>query len=255
MALHELQQQFVEAIFGGGRDSIAGQVVSQGTLDARQRVGIYRNSVHGTLGKYLASLYPVCHALLGEQFFSHLADAYIDARPPDNPFLPEYGAEMEVFMQSHEYMQSVRWIADMARLEWARHRAWHGINQAGADFSRLANLSEEEQARVCFELPGSACLLESTFALQAVWMAHQPEDHPDKLPLEQIDLQQACQLLIWRSGRRLQQVSLTSTQFAFLHSVRQNLPLQALGEHYQEQLPGLLSQAIQQGWLISFHLV
>ncbi|MEZ5448437.1 MAG: DNA-binding domain-containing protein [Thiolinea sp.] len=249
MALEQLQQQFVQAIFGGDRQAIAAKVQAQGKLDALQRVGIYRNSVHGTLCKYLASLYPVCAQLLGEKFFAQLSDAYIDANPPASPFLPEYGGGMADFMHSHASMQSVRWIAEMARLEWSRHRAWHGVNQPVADFSRLATLSEQQQAAVCFQLPGSAQLLNASYALHAVWLAHQAEAHADKLPLEQIELHQACHLLIWRAGRSLHQVELSAIQSAFLQAVQQASTLSELGEQFQEQLPGLLTTAIQRGWV------
>ncbi|OQX15881.1 MAG: DUF2063 domain-containing protein [Thiothrix lacustris] len=253
MSLPELQQHFITAIFNRDqRDAAAALVKSHGTLDAAQRVGIYRNSVHGILWQYLESLYPVCQQLLGAAFFEAASDHYIDQQPPTRPFLAEYGAGFADFLAAHPALQQMLWIAEVARLEWARHQAWNAVNQPTADFSQLATLDAVQQARLRLELPASAHVLTSAYAIHAVWLAHQPEDAPEKVALEQLELHQIQHMLVWRAGRRLEQVLLEETAWKFLSAIRQANTLPELAEHFQAQLPALLLTAVQRGWVVSF---
>lgn len=253
MSLPELQHRLMEAIFDRDkREAAAILVKSHGALDAVQRVGIYRNSVHGILLQYLGSLYPVCQQLLGEAFFEAASDRYIDQSPPTRPFLAEYGAGFAAFLLQHPSLSGMPWIADVAHLEWARHQAWNAVNQAPSDFAQLAGLDEVQQESLALHTPDSAYLLQSDYAIHAVWLAHQPEDHSEKLPLERIKLQQPTTVLVWRTGRRLQQVLLSQSEWAFLTAIQQRVTFPELAEQFQEQLPALLMTAIRQGWLLSF---
>lgn len=253
MQLLELQQTFVKALFDRKYlPAMSAWVETQGNLIAEQRVGIYRNSVHGILVDYLGSLFVVTQQLVGEQLFEHLSDHYIDQQPPTSPFLADYGSGFSAFLHSHPALSTVAWIAEVAALEWARHQAWHAINQAASDFSQLAELDAEQQANLRFHLPHSAQLISSSVAIHSVWLAHQAEDHADKLPLESIQLATAESVLVWRSGRRLHQQLLTPVQTRFLQALQQARLLTQLTESFAEQLPALMSHAFQQGWILSY---
>ncbi|WP_051542939.1 putative DNA-binding domain-containing protein [Thiothrix lacustris] len=253
MSLPELQYRFINAIFDRDqRDAAAALVKAHGALDAVQRVGIYRNSVHGILLQYLRSLYPVCQQLLGDDFFEAASDRYIDQSPPTRPFLAEYADEFADFLHHYPALSTMPWIAEIARLEWARHQAWNAVNQPASDFAQLALLDAGQQEHLTLHTPNSAHLLQSPYAIHPIWLAHQPEDHPDKLPLERLQIQQASTVLIWRTGRRLQQVVLDKQAWDFLAAVQQRATLPELAERFQEQLAALLMNAVQRGWILSF---
>ncbi|MGB1255794.1 MAG: putative DNA-binding domain-containing protein [Thiolinea sp.] len=251
-ALRELQTAFASSIFTNDRKMFSEQVFAQGQLSAEQRIGIYRNSVHGILWQYLASLYEVCDQLLGEKFFEQLSDEFIDHHPPASPFLSDYGEQLPSFMRAHEALSDMPWISDIAAVEWARHAAWNDVNQPTVDFNQLAMLPPEQQLELRFRLPNSARLIRSPYATHAIWLAHQPEDHPDKQTLEDIQLQQATQLIIWRKGIELHQNSLSTEEWAFLHALQDNKTLAELSEEFAEQTGILLPTAIQNGWILSF---
>ncbi len=253
MSLPDLQSRFIAAIFDRKqRTGAAALVREHGELDALQRVGIYRNSVHGILLQYFGSLFEVTQQLVGERFFAQLSDEFVDHSPPTRPFLAEYGEGFPAFMRQHASLQSMPWLADVAQLEWARHQAWNAVNQPASDFTKIATLDEEKQLTLCFQIPQSAQLLQSPYAIHQVWGAHQPEDFPEKIPLERIRIHQQTYLLVWRAGRKLQQVELDEAGWQFLSAVRQGTALPTLTERFQEQLPVLLMNAMQRGWILSF---
>lgn len=253
-SLKQLQTDFSSAVFSEQRETIAAQVMAQGELSAAQRVGIYRNSVHGILWQYLASLYPVCNQLVGEKFFEGFSDLFIDQHPPNTPFLADYGAGFADFMRDHKAFATMRWIHQIAELEWARHCAWHATNQTPADFSVLGTLTEEQQLAIRFKLPDSMQLLHSPYAIHQVWLAHQPEDYAEKIPLQDIQLEQESYVIVWRKQRELHQIPLHQPEWAFLAALQQQPTLAELTQQFQEQTGSLLARAIQNEWIISFEI-
>lgn len=253
MHLPELQQHFISALFQRDQVATASTLVkTQGSLSSEQRVGIYRNSAHGILLDYLESLYPVCLELVGPEFFGRTAHNFIDQSPPTSPFLADYGTNFAAHLAAAPELQELLWIVDIAKLEWARHAAWHTVNQAGSDFADLDGLSEQQQTELRFQLPASAQLLQANSPIHSIWLAHQTEDYPNKLAFEAINLQQVEQVLVFREQRRLHQISLSADDWQFLVAVQKQATMEELAETFAEQLPWLFSAAMQNGWLHSF---
>ncbi|WP_298610173.1 DNA-binding domain-containing protein [uncultured Thiothrix sp.] len=252
MPLLELQHSLISALFQ--RDQLAEaakRVKAQGSLSSEQRVGIYRNSAHGILLDCLESLYPVCFELVGTEFFGRTAHNFIDQAPPTSPFLADYGAGFVNHLAEHPALQEMLWIVEVAKLEWARHAAWHTVNQVASDFAQLEGLSEAQQAELRFQLPASAHLISSNTSIHSIWLAHQ-EEYPEKPQFEKIDLQEAQQVLLFREQRRLHQTTLSTDDWAFLQAIQQQLSMGELAEQFADQLPWLFSVAMQEGWIYSF---
>jgi hypothetical protein len=250
MDLSKLQQDFAQALFSGDAKSDLG---AQGELSAAQRVGIYRNSVHGILSQHLAALYPVCRQLIGEQRFDVLCDTFIDQHSPDTPYLPGFGEALVDYLKQHAAFKTLSWVVDVAQLEWARHAAWHSANQPVSDFSKLAQFDEAQQAALCFALPQSAQLLHVSTAADEVWLAHQSQDIQQiSAQLATIQLDSETTLIIWRQGRSLQQSRLTPVQWRFLRAIQQGVTLEGLSSGFEAELATLLATAVQQGWVCSF---
>ena len=253
MHLPELQQQILSAIFQRDQLPVAAALVkAQGSLSSEQRVGIYRNSAHGILLDYLESLYPVSLELVGSEFFGRTAHHFIDEQPPITPFLADYGAGLAHYLAANPALAELLWITEVTRLEWARHAAWHTVNQAESDFAKLEELNEQEQAELRFQLPASAKLLSANAPIHSIWLAHQTENYADKPNLDEVNLQQTEQVLVFRQQRRLHQISLGEDDWQFLVAIQNYATMGELAEQFAEQLPWLFSVAMQNGWIHSF---
>ena len=166
--LETIQKDFIEAIFGGDKSKAARHVLSDDKLDAEQRFGIYRGSVHGILTQAMGINFPVCKALVGDKFFDKMCTHFIDQYPPNTSFFAEYGNHFADFTKTFEHTQSIPYFHDMSRLEWARHDIWHQQEALAKDFSLLSELSEEEQSSVVFEIPKTLRLIKSEYRIDDI---------------------------------------------------------------------------------------
>lgn len=254
MSIKNLQKDFINAIFGGDKTPAATHVMSDDTLTAEQRFGIYKGSVHGILSQALGTSFPVCKALVGDDFFDKMCDCYIDEYPPTSPFFAEYGETLPEFLDDFEPVKDLPYLADVTRLEWARQHVWHQQKNAAGDFSKLAELSEEEQAEVSFKLSKTLHLIKSNYRIDDIWFAHQEDDTVD---LAKIDINQIVKLFVFKDHDMIKISLMNHTSedelfWDFIHAIESGSNLEALAEAFGESLPILLNQAIQSGWVESF---
>lgn len=257
MDLASLQQDVLKALFtpqSTETSQIAHHYLSpHQSLSTEQCLNIYRNSVHGILKQHLSSVYRVSQQLVGEQRFRLLCDEFIDQHPPTTPHLPDYGAGLPGFLQSHHALKNLRWVVDVSELEWRRNTAWHAANQATSDFSTLARLSSDAQAALIFEPPDSAQLLRLNTVADEIWAIHQTSDLESiSNQLQTVDIDQEIFIIIYRQGPQLHQIRLDEQTWHFVNACRAGITLEALGARFGETLPQHLTIAIEKGWICAF---
>ena len=141
---------------------------------AEQRFALYRGNQSATWDKTLASAYPVLKALVGDEFFSALSRAYGKAHPSEIGDLNHFGAGFSVFLADFPHVAQYPYFPDMARLEWALHRAHYAPNAQPVTAADLAEVAPDQldAARLLFH---PACrIISSEWAVVSLWQAHQP---------------------------------------------------------------------------------
>ncbi|MBI6690216.1 DUF2063 domain-containing protein, partial [Pseudomonas carnis] len=97
--------------------------------------------------------------------------------PPTSPLISEYGGTFADFIQGFEPAWSVPYLADVARLERLRVRAYHAADCQVLDqhcvLRQLQGCAQLGQLRV--RLHPSLATLESSYAVVSVWAAHQAD--------------------------------------------------------------------------------
>ena len=66
------------------------------------------------------------------------------------------------------------YLPDVARLEWAWHRAFHAADRAPLALERLAAVPPERYGQVRFRLHPSAQFIASDYPLLRIWEVNQP---------------------------------------------------------------------------------
>lgn len=254
MNIETIQNDFIEAIFGGDKVPAASHVIGDDKLTAEQRFGIYSGSVHGILTQALGVTFPVCKSLVGDKFFDNMCSIFIDQYPPTTSFFAEYGNNLPKFLSTFEHVKDIPYLVDISHLEWARQIAWHEKNESESDFNKLAELTEEQQAKLKFTLSKTLRLIQSNYRIDDIWFAHQEDS---ELKLEDIDLNEAVKLFIWREHDIIK-ISLMSQNeddsafWDFLYSISKGSTLENLAEQFGDDLPQYLNQGIQSSWIQSF---
>lgn len=138
------------------------------------RFNVYRNNVASSLTDALAALYPVCRRLVGEDFFRAAARAYLAGAMPERATLIGFAQDFAGFLVGFEPARGLAYLPDVARLEHAWHRVYHGADSVPVTAADLAGRDGDDLARTVLALPPAHALLMSPHPVSRIWEANQP---------------------------------------------------------------------------------
>jgi len=173
LSLHELQRAFSQALFREETE-LARDLVVTGDFSAEERLSVYRNNLYVSLREALAAIYPVVQQLVGEEFFAAAARHFVRRHPSRCGNLHAFGGQFPVFLETFPAAAALPYLADVARVEWAWHRAFHAADAPPFDAARLAAVPPERYGELRFALHPSATLIASPYPVWQLWAAHQP---------------------------------------------------------------------------------
>ncbi len=262
--LRRLQQDFYQAVFAGADNGQAQQAVCRhiretGSLSAAEQFNIYRNSIRGTFVVVLGDIYPVCRRLVGDAFFDAMAQVYIAGAESCSPDVGDYGADFSEFIAGFEPAQELVYLADVARLEWAWHRAFNAPDHAAFDFAALAAAGAEHSERIVFTVNPTLTLLQSDYPVLSIWEANQSQETEQENETV-IDLDRGGQRLgVWRHALVMSIQPLDAPQWFFLQAVLDGRMFGDLCEEFVRQFtdadPGqVLATLLELGSLTGFRL-
>jgi hypothetical protein len=259
MKLAALQQHFAAAALGTASASEQARLEAhlQGSrvLPVRQGIEAYRTSVEGKLRRSLEQIYPVCHRLVGEDFFQAMASAFLKHGVSRSPDLGDYGAEVPAFLSDFPPARSLPYLADVARLEWLWHRAFNAPDQARLNLEALARVPPEHWDRLVFRLPAGAALIASDYPIHRIWEVNTiPTASHDVIDLDQGGIR----IFVWRDGLTTRLDLPGEPEWPLLQAFASGVPFGELCRQdvdlSGETIAELLPLWVQRGWLCDFHL-
>lgn len=207
-ALAKLQQCFGAALFDRSHEAALRPLLREGGVE---RLALYRGNLGAGWERALGEACPVLRQLVGEEFFAGLARAYGKAWPSQDPDLAGFGAHFADFLAGFDPATPYPYLPDVARLEWAIHRACLAPDVAPLGLDALATMSPEALDGARFTLHPSVSLLRSQWAIGALWQAHQPGG-----PALPVHADLPCTVLVVRRGWRVEVVETGAAQAAAL---------------------------------------
>ena len=171
-SLPELQRAFAAAVYAD--DATVTAHVRHDRFPAARHLQVYRNNVFESLVGALKAVYPVVERLVGTGFFAYAADGYIRHHPPASGNLHDFGDSFAGFLAGFEPARALAYLPDVARLEWAWHRAFHAADRAPLALERLAAVPPEQYGQLRFRLHPSAQPIASDYPLLRIWQVNQP---------------------------------------------------------------------------------
>ena len=170
------QQAFASALFDPDMEQQA-LTLFRGAASGG-RFGLYRGNLSASWDKVLSGAFPVLRLLVGDEFFTALARAYGMAHPSQSNDLNRFGEHFSRFLGTFPHVADYPYMPDMARLEWALHRAHYASDGPLLDATHLAALAPAllEQARL--RLHPACALFAGSWAVPALWQTHQDGADP-----------------------------------------------------------------------------
>jgi hypothetical protein len=168
------QTSFADALLHGDRPIPGGVVAHNATTPAR-RFGVYRNNVMSGLAKALRNGFPVVENIVGEEFFAAMARVFVTEQPPRSPLLAAYGDGFPAFVATFEPARDLPYLADVARLEAARTRAYHAADATPVEADRFATLDGEVAGDLRIAMHPSIEIVRSPFPIVTIWAMNSGE--------------------------------------------------------------------------------
>lgn len=228
------EQEFFAALLDPERPPPAGLVAWNGS-DTAVRFSVYRNNVVVSLIDALADTYPVTQELVGEAFFRAMARLYVRDVPPRSRVLAFYGESLPEFIETFPPAASVPYLADVARLEMLRVRAYHAEDVAALAAESIARLLTDTDALPMLRvvLSPSLFVLRSRYAVVGLWAAHQ-----GLLDMADVDPDVAENALVIRRSLQVDVMWLDAGDSAFVEQLLQGACLGAALESTGAVVPG-----------------
>ncbi len=257
ISLEQLQELFYKAVFehspGNTDTSELGHYINETEgLSSVDHFTIYKASITAKLNRALREIYPVCHRLTGDDFFNAMGREFMRVTPSRSADLANYGENFPEFLTDFKHAANLPYLADVARLEWAWHRAFHAADETGLDTGRLAEVQDNDKGQIVFQLPLSASLISSEYPVHHIWEVNQDEYTGDQT----VNLDEGgVDLLVWRKDYDMHIDPLDTGEWCLLKGIQQQRPFSELcNEDPDYKIDTLLPHCVQQGWIAGFQI-
>jgi len=247
--LLEVQRAFGDAIF---RDEarLADHIADNG-IAAADRLRIYRNTAFSVLTDALRLVYPSVSRIVGTEFFDGAAAFFIRRHPPTDAYLGNYGGEFAKFLSGFKPASGVRYLADVARFEWALNVAANALDAAAVDPTALASLPPSAHDAVRFVPHSSVSLLELKYPADRIADAVMARDDT---AMAAIDLDSGpVWLVVHRGVDGVEARRFGETEWQFMARLCAGAPLGAVTAAYPQVKAGpLLADHLLRGRFCRF---
>jgi hypothetical protein len=170
--LFDMQDEFAEALLSA-TTPVPSSLKGASVRRANRRFAVYRNNVAVSLIEALGARFPVVKRLVGDEFFSAMAHAFVLREPPFSPLLIHYGETFAAFIAEFDEAKPLPYLADVARLEFARGVAYHAADVEPLSRVAFASLPAGRIGAVRLTLHPSVGIVASAYPVLSIWEVNQ----------------------------------------------------------------------------------
>jgi hypothetical protein len=165
---------FAEALLDPERP-IPGGIIAHNSAAPARRFAVYRNNVLVGLANALRNRFPAVEKIVGQEFFTAMARVFVRERPPGSPVLAAYGDDFPAFISAFEPARELPYLADVARLEAARTRAYHAADAQPLGADNFAALDSRVIGEIRIEMHPSTEIVRSSHPIVTIWAMNSGE--------------------------------------------------------------------------------
>src|SRR5271166_2233238 len=171
------QASFAEALLDPER-RVPDGVTSHTHPAPAKRFAVYRNNVVVSLIDALATRFPAVQRIVGEDFFRAMAGVFVRAHSPRSPLMMTYGEDLPTFIETFAPAAELPYLADVARLEAARTRAFHAADAAPLPAEAFAAVEPADRETLRLRLSPGAAIVRSSNPIVTIWGMNADEAEP-----------------------------------------------------------------------------
>lgn len=216
--------------------ALSGAAAPVGRVEA---MAIYRNNFLSNLEAALSAVYPVVRRLVGDAFFSAMARRFIAGCASVSADIEQYGAGFAQFVADYPAARALAYLADVARLEWHCHQAFHAGDCADNAIAKVLETPQEQYGRLRFSLHPACRFLASAFPVAAIWRSNQPDCAADER-IRLIDENEY--LLIRRPNFEIEIVIISHAEFVAFDRIAAGRDLETAVDAVNATEPGFDTQ-------------
>ena len=232
-ALQDQQAALLSALFTHPAHSDArrtsehllAQFTTQGAQTSRGLMA-YQTNGHVLAERSLAAAYPVIEMMLGQHNFAALARDLWHRHPPTVGDLAHWGDALPGFLAHSEAVLDEPYLADVARVEWALHRA-AGAADAVVDHASFARLAAEDPTGLTLTLAPGTALVGSAFPVASLVRSHRNAQPSLAQAAQRLREGVAESALVWRQALKPRVALVTPVEATLLGELLQGRDLAA----------------------------
>jgi hypothetical protein len=200
-SLSALQQRMQDHVLSGDEAALA-DVRDSGAISAERRLGIYHHAYRARLLETMRDTFGHTLRYLGDEWFDHLARAFIECTPSASSNLRWYGRSwpqwLALQLNEASPMGSHPEVPELAELDWALRRAFDAADAPVMSLPHLAAMTPEDWATAV--LPAQPSLQMLTLRCNTLSLWHALDDDTEVPQPE--TLSEPMSVLVWRHDER-----------------------------------------------------
>jgi hypothetical protein len=202
-------------------------IMALGSSSFNQRgLQVYQANRAVLAERTLGSTFPVLAQLIGAESFEPLARHFWQQHPPQRGDMGQWGAQLPEFLEALPQLTEEPFLADVARLEWALHRA-ASAPDAVLDAPSFALLGGDGAEPVSLALSAGVMLLASAYPAVSIINAHLAGQPALDEAAALLRLGHGEHALVWRQGFKPKLRALSTSEYELINALENRETLEA----------------------------
>ena len=249
------QQSLLDALFARpGSPQATGALHQLNTwIEPRASRGLmaYQANGHALAERCLPAAYPVVAQLIGQDSVHALARDLWHRHPPVGGDLAQWGDALPAFLSGNDQLADAPYLADVARVEWALHRA-ASAPDADPDLPSFGRLSTEDPESLTLWLAPGTALIPSDWPVVSLVTAHTTGEPTLAEAGQRVRDRVGETAVVWRQGWRPCVAACPANALGLLRALQRGAALtEALGEAPADfDFSDWLTQAVHSGLVL-----
>lgn len=213
-ALANLQQCLQTHVMGGDAQ-ILNQLVLPVKGTIHERLAVYSNAYDWRLIDALHQEYGLLAKLMGDEAFTELGEAFIDAYPSQFFSIAKFSEPLARFLAEYAPYSQQPHLSELTQLIKALITSVEAADAPYLNFEALANIAEQNWPSLCFKFHPSVQYFNFNYNSYALWQALVQEKSIPKVQIAK------SHCLVWRKGLQSYAVALTEVEALVLNQFQQ----------------------------------